>query len=136
MYRRRVGKLLILVKHTRPDIANAVRALSKLLDYVTPSATKELRQFIKFVLDTRELGLKVEPVRMGNNNNVYIEGFCDSDYVGDKETRVSVSEYILYLCNVPVACRSKAQKSVTLSSSEAELVSLSETAKEVNLLFK
>jgi len=108
MYRRRVGKLLILVKHTRPDIANAVRALSKLLDYVTPSATKELKQFIKFVLDTRELGLKVEPVRMGNNNNVYIKVFCDSDYEGDKETRVSVSGYILYLCNVTVAWRSKA----------------------------
>mmetsp|Transcript_16011 Transcript_16011/g.20973 ORF Transcript_16011/g.20973 Transcript_16011/m.20973 type:complete len:108 (+) Transcript_16011:88-411(+) len=107
-----------------------------MLDCVTLLAIKELRRVIKYVLDTRELGLKVEPVRTANNNNVDIEVFCDSDYVGDKETRVSVSEYILYLCNVPVACRSKAQKSVTLSSSEAELVSLSETAKEVNLLFK
>ena len=125
-----------LVNRTRPDVANAVRELSKMVDCVTPSAIKELRRVIKYVLDTRELGLKVEPVRTANNNNVDIEVFCDSDYVGDKETRVSVSEYILYLCNVPVACRSKAQKSVTLSSSEAELVSLSETAKEVNLLFK
>jgi len=82
-------------------------------------------------LDTKEVGLKVEPVRMGNNDNVYIEVFCDSDYAGDKETRVSVSGYILYLCNVPVAWRSKGQKSVTLSSSEAEFVSLSEAAKEV-----
>ena len=126
--------MLILVKHTRPDIANAVRALSKLLDYVTPSATKELRQFIKFVLDTRELGLKVEPVRIGHNNNVYIKVFCDSDYAGDKETRVSVSGYILYLCNVTVAWRSKAQKSVILSSSEAELVSSSKAAKEVKFI--
>ena len=85
-------------------------------------------------MDTKELGLKVEPVRMGNNNNVYIEVFCDSDYAGDKETRVSVSGYILYLCNVPVAWRSKAQKSVTLSSSEAEFVSLSEAAKEVKFI--
>ena len=38
------------------------------------------------------------------------------------------------MCNVPVAWRSKAQKSVTLSSSEAEFVSLSEAAKEVKFI--
>ena len=42
-YRRGVGKILYLVKHTRPDIANAVRELSKMLDCVTPSEIKELR---------------------------------------------------------------------------------------------
>ena len=88
--------MLYLVKHTRPDIANAVWELSKMLDCVTLSAIKELRRVIKYVLDTRELGLKIEPVKMRNNNNVHIEVFCDSDYAGDKETRVSVSGYILY----------------------------------------
>jgi len=38
------------------------------------------------------------------------------------------------LCNVPVACRSKAQKSVTLSPSENEFVSLSEAAKGVKFI--
>jgi len=57
-----------LVNRTRPDVANAVRELSKMVDCVTPSAIKELRRVIKYVLDTRELGLKVEPVRTRNNN--------------------------------------------------------------------
>ena len=136
LYRRRVGKLLYLVKHTRPDIANAVRELSRMLNCITPLAIGELRRVIKYILDTRELGLKCEPLRMGNNNNVQIEVFCDSDYTGDKEIRTSVSGYILYSCNVPVAWRSKAQRSISLSSSEAEFVSLSEAAKEVKFIVK
>ena len=37
-----VGMLLHLVKHSRPDIANAMRELSKLNDGVTSAAMKEL----------------------------------------------------------------------------------------------
>ena len=40
----------------------------------------------------------------------------------------------MYLCGVPISWKSKAQKSVTLSSSEAEFVSLSEAAKEVKFI--
>ena len=42
-YRSGVGMLLYLVKHTRPDIANAVRELSKALDKPSPAAIKEMK---------------------------------------------------------------------------------------------
>jgi hypothetical protein len=45
--------------------------------------------------------------------------FCDSDWVGDSETRISVTGFILYLMNIPVCWRSKSQKGVTLSFTEA-----------------
>ena len=57
--------------------------------------------------------------------------FSDSDYAGDPDTRRSVSGYVIYLCGVPISWRSKAQRSVTLSSTEAEWIALSEVAKEV-----
>ena len=72
---------------------------------------------------------------MGNNENLHIELYCNSVYAGDKETRISVIGYIIYLCNVPVAQRSKAQKNLTLISSKAKFVSLSEAAKEVKFIF-
>ncbi len=53
--------LLYLVKHLRPDIANAVRELSKVLDQSNMTASKEMHQVIKYVLDTRDLGLQIEP---------------------------------------------------------------------------
>jgi hypothetical protein len=57
--------------------------------------------------------------------------FCDSDWAGYSETRISVTGLILYLMNVPVCWRSKSQKGVTLSSTEAEYVVMSEVVKEV-----
>ena len=133
-FRMGVGKLLYLVKHTRPDIANAVRELSKMLDCTNEGAIKELRRVIKYVLDTSNDGLKIAPTARGEDGFFDLEVFCDSDFAGDKETRISVAGYIMYLCGVPISWRSKAMKSVTLSSSEAEYVSLSEAAKEVKFI--
>ncbi|KAL7526613.1 hypothetical protein ACHAWF_001850, partial [Thalassiosira exigua] len=129
-YRSGVGMLLWLVKHSRPDIANAVRELSKVLDGTTEMAYKEMLRAIKYVLDTKDYGLKFEPTfEKGKPWQLVL--FTDSDYAGDPESRRSVSGYILYVCGVPIIWRSKLQRSVTLSSSEAEWVSLSEAVKEV-----
>jgi len=62
--------------------------------------------------------------------------FSDSDFGGDKETRISVAGFIIYLMGVPIRCRSKGQKSVVLSSSEAEYVALSEAAREVKFIYQ
>jgi hypothetical protein len=55
-YRSAVGTLLQFVKHSRPDIANPVRELSKCMDKVTEAAYKEMLRVVKFVLDTRNFG--------------------------------------------------------------------------------
>jgi transposase InsO family protein len=133
-FRMGVGKLLYLVKHTRPDIANSVRELSKMLDCTNPSAMSEMYRVIKYVMDTENYGLKMAPKSKGNGKMFDIETFCDSDFAGDKETRISVSGFIIYLCGVAISWRSKAMRHVTLSSSEAEYVSLSEAAKEVKFI--
>ena len=62
--------------------------------------------------------------------------FSDSDYATDPETRISVSGFVLYVCGVPVSWASRGQKSVTLSSTEAEYVALSEAAKEVKFVYQ
>ena len=120
--------LLYLVKHSRPDIANAVRELSKVADIANQAHWKALMRLIKYVLDTRKFGLKLNPKLKGNI--FFLEGISDSDYVGDKDTRVSVFGYILYFCGAPIAWKSKSGKSVTLCSTEAEYFATSEVAKE------
>ena len=133
MYRSGVGMLLFLVKHSRPDIANAVRELSKLNDCPTSAAFKELKRVIKYVLDTKHYGLRFCPIET-EDDEWRIIAFSDSDYAGDKETRISVSGFVIFVCGVPICWRSKAQRGVTLSSSEAEYVALSETVKEVKFI--
>jgi hypothetical protein len=48
IYRSGVGMLLYLVKHSRPDITNGIRELSKALDGVTPKAKQEMKHMIKY----------------------------------------------------------------------------------------
>ena len=134
VYRSGVGTLLYLVKHSRPDIANVVRELSKVLDCPTQAAFNEMKRAIKFVLDTEDYGLRIEPKFGGTNQEWDIVAFSDSDWAGDKQTRISVSGFAIFLLGVPISWKSKAQRSVALSSSEAEIVALSEAAKEIKFI--
>jgi hypothetical protein len=129
-YRSGVGMLLYLVKHTRFDIANAVRELSKVADGANQAHWKALLRTIKYTIETEHLALRLKPT-LNNDLCFELEGMCDSDYAGDKQTRTSVFGYIIYFCGAPIAWKSKASKSVTLSSTEAEYVALSEITKEI-----
>jgi hypothetical protein len=121
--------LLYLIKHSRPDIANAVRELSKVADGATMANFKALLRCIKYVIDTKTKALKMNPTL--NKDGFYLEGISDSEYAGDANTRISVYGYFLYFCGAPIAWKSKSGKSVTLSSTEAEYYATSEVAKEV-----
>ena len=57
-----VGTLLHLTKHSRPDITNSVRELSKTMDQPTFSQYKEMLKVIKYVLKTHTQGLKIYPI--------------------------------------------------------------------------
>jgi hypothetical protein len=61
--------------------------------------------------------------------------YCNSNWAGDAETRISVTGFIIYLLGVPICWRSKGQKGVTLSSSEAEYVAISEAVKEIRFIY-
>ena len=77
------------------------RELSKTMDKASQTGMKELRRVLKYVLDTKEFGLKIEPV-LDNLMNWNMKMFSDSDYAGDKDARKSVTGYVLFLCGVPI----------------------------------
>ena len=86
MHRSGVRVLLYLVKHSRPDIANCVRELSKVLDGSTVASYKEMLRVIKYVLDTKAMGKKILPT-FTENEPWKISVFTDSNYVGDSVTK-------------------------------------------------
>jgi hypothetical protein len=133
LYRSGVGMLLYLVKHSRPDIANAVRELSKCMTGANAAAFKELMRVIKFVLDTRAYGLKLAP-KWVDTMLWELKIYSDSDWAGDKDNRKSITGFIIFLLGAPILWRSKAQGSVALSSTEAEFYALSEAAKEIKFI--
>jgi hypothetical protein len=119
-YRTGVGMLFYLIKHSRPDICNTVRELTKCLEGTTLGAYKEMLRLIKYALDTRDLGLKVEPTATNLNWELLV--YTDSDWAGDKDDRKSVSGYMIFLNGVLICWRSKSQQTVALWSSKAPAV--------------
>ena len=123
-----------MTKHSRPDIANAVCELSKSMDGASKLQFREMLQVIKFILDTKDLSLKI--VLTLQNGIWKLEAFGDSDFANDKETRISVYGYVIYFCGIPVAWKSKSMRSVVLSTTEAEYVAISEVVKEIKFIYQ
>ena len=103
-YRSEVGKLLYLTKHSRPDICNPVRELSITMDAPAPVHLKKMYKVIRHVLSTKGYGLKFELRK--DMIKWALKALSDSDFASDKETRISVFGYIIYLCGIPIAWRS------------------------------
>ena len=65
-----------------------------------------------------------------------LEAFSDADFAGDQETRRSTNGVVCKLAEGAVSWISQKQRSVALSTTEAEFVSASEAAKEIIWLMK
>jgi hypothetical protein len=61
LYKSGVGSLLYLVKHSRPDLSNAVRELSKTMDEANNKHWKALLRAIKYVKQTKNYRLNLTP---------------------------------------------------------------------------
>ena len=63
IYRSGVGTLIYPTKHSRPDISNPVRELSKTMNAPEPAHVKEMHKLIRFVLSTKDYGLKFKLIK-------------------------------------------------------------------------
>ena len=108
-YRSGVGKLLHMMKWTRPEILNAVRELSRFMTGATLADMKEMYRTMKYCAGTPNRGLLLKPNAKwdGSPNFVFeVSGRSDSDYAKDPERRRSVSGYSTLLCGAPVTMKS------------------------------
>ena len=66
------------------------------------------------------------------NKKNFPEPLCytDSDWAGDTESRKSTGGYVFILCNAAMSWKTKKQTTISLLSTEAEYVALSEATKE------
>jgi hypothetical protein len=124
-----VGVSLHLVKHSRPDASNSVRELAKVLDGATEAHVKSLLRTVKFALDARNKSLAMKPTEW--NLIWQLIAHCDSDCSGDRDARLSVTGFIICLLGAPIAWKSRAQWSASLSSAEAEHRAISEARTEI-----
>ena len=124
---------MFLIKYSRPDIANSVRELSKVNDGATEGQYRELMRIIKHVKDTRNHGLKYDVSKYDIKELIswVVLAFSDSDFAGDKNSRKSVTGYGVYVLGCLVAWKSRGQKTVALSSCEAEYLAVADVCTEI-----
>ena len=97
------------------------------------AAYKEGLRVTKCVLDTESYYVMIEPKANKEDRDLVV--YSNSDRAGDTENRINITGFIIYLLSVLIFWRSKVQKGVTLSNSEAQYVAISEAVKEIRFVY-
>lgn len=126
-YRKIIGSLLYLTVNSRPDIAVAVSILGRKVCEPKQSDLMEAKRILRFLVYTQDMTLKLGGAD-GNSNHLI--AYVDADWAGDVETRRSTTGFIFKLGGGLISWGSRKQSNITLSSTEAEYVALSEACSE------
>ena len=90
-----------------------------------------LYRTLKYVVDTKNRSICFDTNWKNVEANWELGSYSDSTYASDPDKKVSVTGYIILLEGMLLAWKSRGQKSVTLSSAEAEYVVALETYQEM-----
>jgi hypothetical protein len=139
-YQRKMGSILYAAITTRPDVSFAAARLARFSANPGREHQEAIDRVIQYLYGTR-----ARAICYGGVNGVGGEGarsfICasDSSFADNSVDRKSSQGYIMTLFGGPIAWRANKQDTVTTSSTEAELLALSQTAKEaifISRLFK
>jgi hypothetical protein len=124
IYRQLVGSLMYLV-NTRPDICYAINQLSQAMVKPTKLFWKVGKHVLRYLKGIFEYGLWYRQM-----DEVNFHGFTDADWAGNPTDRKSTSGGIFSIRSTTISWYSKKQRSMALSSEEAEYMATSQAACE------
>lgn len=127
-YRELIGSLMYLAVCSRPDIAHAVSYLSQFNNCYNYTHWAAAKRVLRYLSGTKTFSLIFR--RTGKP----LYGYVDADHGGDVCDRKSYSGYAFILAGGAISWESRKQKTVALSSAEAEYVALSEACREAVFL--
>lgn len=123
-YREAIGCRMYLATVSGPDISYSIAHLTRYCESYQNEHWAALKRTLAYLRGTITLGTRFGSQQTG------IQGYTDSDHARDPGSRRSTSGFIFLLYGGPVAWTSRRQTCVTLSSTKAEFIAESETAKE------
>ena len=122
-YQRKIGSLLYAAVTTRPDIAFATSRLSRFLTNPSPEHHAAADRVLVYLKRYKDYGLQ-----FGGGDDFVIAS--DASFADNSLDRKSSQAYAMKLFNGLVGWRANKQDTVTTSTTEAELLALSQAAKE------
>ena len=112
---------------TRPDIAQAVIKMSQFSSNPSEEHLQKALYIVWYLVGTKTLCIKYD----GASKAGFV-AYSDTDWAGDHETCRSTSGYAIFLGNGIVSWLSRQRRKITLSSTEAEYVGMTEVAKQIS----
>lgn len=119
-----LSSLMYLAVSTRPDIIHAVSVLSQYNSNFGTQHWVAAKRVLRYLKNTENLGLIFK--KSGEN----LVGYADADWGANIDDRRSYTGYVFSFANAAVSWESRKQRTIAMSSTEAEYMALSESTKE------
>ena len=123
-YASAVGSLMFAMICTRPDIAQAVGAVSRYMANPGGKHWIAVKRILRYIRGTSDVALCY------GRSEFTVRGYVDSDFAGDLDKRKSTTGYVFTLAGAAVSWVSKLQTVVALSTTEAEYMAATQACKE------
>ena len=125
-YQQVIGSLLYIMLGTRPDIAFAVTKLSQDASNPSKEHLDKALYICRYLLGTPNYALVYDGPEDGG-----LEAYADSDWASNPNIWKSTSGYVVKLMGTIFSWNTHVQKTIALSSTEAEYMSLSDTSHQL-----
>ncbi|KAK0605571.1 hypothetical protein LWI29_028241 [Acer saccharum] len=119
-----VGSLMFAMICTRPDIAQAVGAVSRHMANPGIDHWNAVKRILRYIRGTSDAALCY------GGSEFTVRGYVDSDFAGDLDKRKSTTGYVFTIAGGAVSWISKLQTVVALSTTEAEYMAATQACKE------
>ncbi|KAH9673800.1 hypothetical protein KPL70_018239 [Citrus sinensis] len=123
-YASAVGSLMFAMICTRPDIAQAVGAVSRYMGNPGGEHWIAVNRVLRYIRGTSDVALCY------GGSEFTVRGYVDSDFARDLDKRKSTTGYVFTLTEAAVSWVSKLQIVVALSTTEVEYMAATQACKE------
>jgi hypothetical protein len=142
-YQQLVGSLAYISSFTRPDIARVHSILARHLQNPGPAHVRAAIHCWRYVIGTKNLAIRAaetiqshdmyytKPTEDPNQEEPLFYGASDASFTGEPETRRSSQGYLFKLYGMPIDWKATVQRTVTRSTTEAELLALPQAGTEI-----
>src|SRR6187200_353775 len=124
-YASAVGSLMNAMVCTRPDIAQAVGVISRFMSNPGKDHWEGVKWLLRYLKGTSDVCL------VYRKKEAVLEGFTDANLGGCEDSGKSTTGFVFTIGGTSISWMSRLQKSVALSTTEAEYMAIAEAAKEL-----
>ena len=121
-----VAKILYLAKRTKPECLTAISFLATRVTKCTTDDEEKLQRLVRYIRHSGSRGIVLSPGKIG----IVISMFVDAAYGVHQDRTSHTGSCVVIGDRGAVHCKSAKQSSMSKSSTEAELIALSDSANQ------